>query len=500
MSRTGDNHGSGRRMDPELELTTSFPARRVLVLGEAMLDVYLRGRATRLCPEGPFPVVDIHARELAVGGAANVAANVAALGGDVSLVSVVGRDEAGAHITRIAAQAGVDTSGIMRHERRSTLTKTRVVGDDRTLVRFDSGSVDPLDAFTSRRAEGLIADRAAVADVVIVSDYRYGIVSDRMISLLSERNPDTRLVIDSKQPGRFGMAGADMITPNYREAIAAIGAEALHGSDRIAQAEELAPRFLDSTGATAAAITLDVDGVVVCDAGGVTHLPSLARGTDPCGAGDTFTAALALALAAGADAVDAARLAGRAAAVAVQRHGTAVCSLRDLRRELLPKWCADAGQVNEMLEPARSRGGRVVFTNGCFDVLHPGHITSLREAAAMGDVLVVAVNGDESVRRLKGPGRPANPLEDRVAVLSALSMVDHVVSFESVDPTALLAEIRPDVYCKGGDYAGRRIPEAQLVESWGGRFETTSYVEDKSTTSTLERVQSGQAAFVGGST
>lgn len=229
---------------------------------------------------------------------------------------------------------------------------------------------------------------------------------------------------------------------------------------------------------------------VIESAGRFHHIPSTGDATDPCGAGDTFTAAMALSLAAGASPYDSAMIANRAAAVVISRPGTAICTLDQLRGVGHSKTFWDVGRLLDHLAMRRARGESVVFTNGCFDVLHAGHVASLAEAAQLGDILVVGLNGDESVRRLKGPDRPVHEASDRAAVLAGLSVVDHVVIFHEDSPLELLERLKPEVYCKGGDYRGKPIPEVDLVRSWGGRFQLTGHLPDRSTTATLERVRS----------
>ncbi|HEX2153985.1 MAG TPA: PfkB family carbohydrate kinase [Acidimicrobiia bacterium] len=483
---------------PQSDILDSFKSTRALVVGEAMLDVYLKGPVTRLSPEGPFPIVDAAGREATLGGAANVAANLAAMGAQVSLVSVTGDDRTGEEVAALAKLCGIDVVGVVRDPRRETLAKLRIVGDDRTIARVDQGSTDSLDAITESHVVEHLQQLAAEADVIVASDYRYGVVSDEIIDYLGKAADRQVVVVDSKDLGRFRRMRPTAVTSNYSEIVSLVGAVPEAGSDRLAHLASLGPEIAASTGAAVAAVTVDADGVVVVDETGLTsHVPSAGRAADPCGGGDTFTAAMSLGLAVGAAPLEAAGLASRAAAIVVARHGTAVCSLEQLRNGHDDKWCPDVDTLVDIITRRRMAGQSIVFTNGCFDVLHAGHVASLKEAASMGDVLIVALNSDASIARLKGDGRPVNELADRAAVIAGLSVVDHVVAFDEESPLGLLRRLRPDVYCKGGDYRGRWIPEMDLVRSWGGRFELTSYLPDRSTTATVEKVRAQAVVGVG---
>lgn len=473
------------------DLLDAFPSVRIVIVGEAMLDVYLKGTVTRLCPEGPFPVVDATDREATLGGAANVAANVAALGGQAQFISVVGGDASADELIGLAVAQRVDVSGVVRDESRGTLSKSRIVGEGRPIVRIDEGSTGRLAARTEREVADRVASAAKFADVVVLSDYRYGVVSDAVVGRLEAMSSRPPLVVDSKDLSRFRKLHPEAVTSNYGEVIQLLGVPAVRGDARMDQLGLLGLDILDVTGAGAVAVTLDADGVLLIrpDRPAI-HLPAGGKMTEACGAGDTFTAAMSLGLAAGADGEEAAALAQQAAAVVVSKPGTAVCFAHELRHDPQDKWC-DLETLVELAARHRAAGDTLVFTNGCFDVLHAGHVACLEEAASLGDVLIVALNDDAGVRRLKGKGRPVNSLADRAAVLAGLSVVDHIVSFSEDSPVHVLSRIRPDVYCKGGDYRGRRIPEMDLMRAWNGRTHYTTHVPDRSTTATVERVQRG---------
>lgn len=477
-----------------VELLRAFADLEVLVIGEAMLDSYQYGTAEQLCREAPVPVVSLGERDDAAGGAANAAANVAALGARASFLSVVGDDEEGRRLRAELRGAGVDTRDLVASPLRRTLTKSRVVAGGQLLLRLDHGT-------TSAVPEGLQAEllqrlRRAYrrADAVIVSDYAYGVVTPALVAELARlQAADPRvLVVDSKYPERYREVGATAVKPNYAEACRLLGLHAVE-EGRAEQLTEHEGRLFELTGARMVAATLDVDGALLFEHGAPPYrtYARAAAHSRAAGAGDTFTSALTLALASGAEAPQAADCAAAAAAVVVEEPGTATCDGRALAAYLTGerKLLASVAEVGERMRKLRREGKRVVFTNGCFDILHRGHVTYLSRAKALGDVLVVGLNSDASIRGLKGPGRPINSLEDRAQVLAALSCVDYIAPFGEPTPDALIELVRPDLFVKGGDYTEDRLPEARLVRELGGEVEILPFLGDLSTTGIIERVR-----------
>jgi D-beta-D-heptose 7-phosphate kinase/D-beta-D-heptose 1-phosphate adenosyltransferase len=477
-------------------LIDRFAGARVLVLGEAMLDCYLHGATERLCREAPVPIVDVTRRVEAPGDAANTAVNARALGAEVTLLSVVGDDAEAATLAARLAQRGVRTGALLRDRRRRTLAKQRLVAGGHLLVRFDQGSTGALDADTERALAIRCAELVPMHDVVLVSDYGYGILGPHVIATLAEQQAAAGrvVVVDSKSLAAFRRVGVTAVKPNFSEALALLGGRDPHAA---AERTELigghGRRLLETTGARIAAVTLDTDGALFFEAGRPpyrTYARPVAHAR-AAGAGDTFVAALGLALGAGADLPAAAEIASAAAAVVVDKDGTATCAALELRAAVTPadKVLADAAALALRLEAHRRAGRRIVMTNGVFDLLHRGHITYLNAAKALGDVLVVGVNADATVRRLKGAGRPINGLEDRMQVLAALSAIDHIVPFEEDTPVALVRAVRPDVFVKGGDYTVERLPEAAVVQALGGVVRILPWEHDRSTTSIIERIR-----------
>ncbi|MBX6356816.1 MAG: D-glycero-beta-D-manno-heptose 1-phosphate adenylyltransferase [Micromonosporaceae bacterium] len=479
------------------ELAGRGRGRRVAVLGDALLDCWLEGTAQRLCREAPVPVVDLDARSYACGGAANTAANLAGLGASPVLVTAVGQDRAGELLRERAAAAGVEPRVVTVPGRR-TLVKSRVVADEQVAVRYDEGDCGPVPETVADELCSIMTSLlGGPLDAVVVCDYDAGVLGPRIRQWLLERRADLPLlVVDAHTPTRWAAVEPDLVTPSYAEAQRVL--QAPGETDRPAWVTRNSTALRRSLRAGTVAVTLDTEGAVVL-AGDETPYrtytqPAPARRAS--GAGDSYVAGFVLALLSGATPQLAAEVAQLAATAATRLPGTAVCGLAalgaaaDAAEQRLVATDALARQVAEH----RRRGRRIVFTNGCFDVLHRGHVGYLNQAKRLGDVLVVAVNSDQSVRRLKGPDRPVNPEADRVAVLAALSCVDHVVLFDADSPTELLEVVRPDVYVKGGDYRPDLIPEAPLVHRLGGEVRVLDYLYDRSTTKIIERIRTGAAA------
>jgi D-beta-D-heptose 7-phosphate kinase / D-beta-D-heptose 1-phosphate adenosyltransferase len=473
-----------------------FTGTRVLVLGDAMLDSYLHGVPRALCREAPVPILDIAFREDAPGGAANTAVNLAALGADVMLVGLTGVDAEATLLRAALDRDGVDTSMLVADERRRTLLKQRVLAADHMLARCDMGSTSPAEGRTLDALRKRVRAAFAEADVVVISDYGYGALAPSVLDDLGElqRARPTLLVVDSKDLAAYRRIGPTVVKPNYAEAVRALGlAELGSGEPRLEQVGARGAELLALAGAQVAAVTLDVDGAMLFE----RDAPPYRSYSEPrpnmraAGAGDTFLAALALALACGLDTPRSADVASAAAAVVVDKDGTETCSAGELRVRLsaTDKFVPDAEMVTDRIELARRRGASVVFTNGCFDILHRGHITYLSQAKELGDVLVVGLNSDEGVRRLKGPDRPINRLEDRAEVLAALSCVDLIVPFAEDTPIQLLRRLRPEIYVKGGDYTVGALPEAPVVRELGGDVRLLPYVSERSTTGIIERIR-----------
>jgi D-beta-D-heptose 7-phosphate kinase/D-beta-D-heptose 1-phosphate adenosyltransferase len=480
-----------------------FRSIHALVIGEAMLDSYVRGDASRLSREAPVPIVAVTGRVDAPGGAANTAVNLATLGAHSALVSIVGDDDEAERLRSALERSGVDAAALVTDPGRVTLAKERIVAADQMVVRVDTGSTDALDADTEDRLIEALEAGYERADVVIVSDYDYGVITPRVLARLRELQATTPkpLVVDARDLRRYRRLEATAVKPNYAEAIGLLGEPDQRGTKlRVAQIAANGERLLDVTGATIVAVTIDAEGVMVFERDAPPYRTYCRPRTDAqaAGGGDTFVATLALALASGAATPEATELASTAAAIVVGQPGTATCSADELIGALSVSGTRVEGvdDLRRRADAYRAQGRRIVFTNGCFDILHRGHVTYLDRAKGLGDVLIVAVNTDASVSRLKGPGRPINSLDDRLMVLEALSCVDNVVAFDSDTPERLIEAVRPDVFAKGGDYSRESLPEADLVERLGGSVQILPLVDDRSTTGIIRRARTAEPVAV----
>jgi D-beta-D-heptose 7-phosphate kinase/D-beta-D-heptose 1-phosphate adenosyltransferase len=455
----------------------------ITLVGDLLLDRDVVGSVTRVCPDAPVPVLDVEA-ELARPGGAGLAATLLAQDGlDVTLVAPVGRDDAGRHVSRLLAERGVrllalPTEGITRE-------KARVRAGDRSLVRLDRGTSCP----PSGGLPGAVHDALRDADAVLVSDYAGGTTADAAVrSALSSVAATRPVVWDPHQRGEPPVPGARLVTPNEQEA-AALAVRPVTPATRLAAARYHADALLASWAAHAVCVTLGERGALLAYGSGAPLVVPAERieGGDTCGAGDRFAATAAAALATGEVVSEAVQRAVAAASVFVASGGAAGVSVRPPateRREPSAGRSEPPGRLARV-EGVRAAGGTVVATGGCFDLLHAGHVALLRAARALGDCLVVCLNSDDSVRRLKGPSRPVMPAADRVRVLEALVCVDAVVVFDEDTPERALERVRPDVWAKGGDYALADIPEADVVARWNGETVVLPYLDGRSTTALI---------------
>ncbi|WP_088893650.1 D-glycero-beta-D-manno-heptose 1-phosphate adenylyltransferase [Leptolyngbya ohadii] len=472
----------------------------VLVVGDVMLDAYLSGEANRLCQEAPVPVVAIDQRQDFPGGAANVAANVAALGARPILLSVIGQDAEGDRLVNSLGARSVEADYLIASPDRGTLAKQRVVAQDQLLLRFDQGSTAAISAELETQLIDRLTQVFPQVDAVIISDYGYGILTPKVIETIAELQTQQNriLVVDSKQLANYQRVQPTAVKPNYGETIRLLD---LSGQkiDRVSQIMPCGDRLLKLTGAKIVAATLDSEGAILFQVNQpplhILAQPVPANQTS--GAGDTFITTLALSLAAEMPLPIAAQLTHTATQIVTQQPGTSICTANQLRQQsqaekpiVSNKRILDRSQIDRCLEVHRTAGQRIVFTNGCFDLLHPGHVTYLQQAKALGDVLVVGVNSDESVRQLKGMGRPVNSLDDRLTVLAALESVNYVIPFSELTPHHLIELIRPDIFVKGGDYTRETLPEASLVEQLGGEVYILPFVDDRSTTRIINQIRS----------
>lgn len=460
----------------------------VLVAGDVMLDEYWFGSTTRISPEAPVPVVRVTGSEARAGGAANVAVNLASLGARTSLTGIVGRDSNGATLGDLLRNQGIVVD-FVEAARRPTITKLRVLSRNQQLIRLDTE-----DGFTADDATpltGALERLLPPASVCILSDYGKGTLCQVSALIGICRRRGVPVLVDPKGTDFARYRGATVLTPNLAEFEAVVGPA--RNPAEIAEQGEALREALDLQ---ALVITLGERGMAVIGAEGEpAFLPARARQVfDVTGAGDTVIATLAAGLGAGLTLQDAAGLANLAAGLVVGKIGVASVTPSELRLALHEHGQGGRGllrrsEARQVAAEARSRGERLVMTNGCFDILHAGHVAYLEEAKQRGDRLLVAVNDDASVARLKGAGRPINPLADRMAVLAGLASVDWVVPFGEDTPEVLVGEVLPDVLVKGGDYRPENIAGARKVLDNGGTVEVLSFREGRSTSAIVEAVQ-----------
>ncbi|MDO6564781.1 bifunctional D-glycero-beta-D-manno-heptose-7-phosphate kinase/D-glycero-beta-D-manno-heptose 1-phosphate adenylyltransferase HldE [Amphritea sp. 1_MG-2023] len=461
---------------------------QVLVVGDLMLDRYWHGPTSRISPEAPVPVVKVDQKEDRPGGAANVALNITALGGGVSLVGIVGKDEAGEALQQQLVSARVNCE-FCHSSREPTITKLRVLSRHQQLIRLDFEerfSAEHSDD-VQQQVEALLGNVRAL----ILSDYDKGTLSDPQRLIHAARKAKVPVLIDPKGTDFERYRGATLLTPNMGEF------EAVVGRCESEQAlVEKAKRLVLQLELDALLVTRSEQGMTLIKPGqNEVHFPARAREVfDVTGAGDTVISTLATALAAGESLEVATGLANIAAGIVVGKLGTAAISGPELRRAVNQAQGSERGVVSDeqllvALADARAAGEKIVFTNGCFDILHAGHVGYLEQARAQGDRLVLAINDDESVRRLKGEGRPINPVERRKAVLAGLEAVDWVVSYAEDTPERLLAQVRPEVLVKGGDYGLDGVVGGEFVRSYGGEVKVLSFLDNCSTTAIVEKIQ-----------
>lgn len=465
-----------------------FSKARVLVVGDVMLDQYWRGDTRRISPEAPVPVVKVLHNDVVAGGCANVAMNASALGAQVGIVGLIGEDEAGDQLDALLVTAGISPYWV-RSERVTTIRKLRVMSRQQQLIRLDfEQTPDP------SIAEGVllkVAQYLPEYDILVISDYAKGtlVAVQEMIQLAKQLGKP--VFIDPKGTDFNRYRGATLIKPNLSEFQAIVGQ--VHSDASIAQAGtdlltrlELSALLVTRSEAGMTLITVDQPA---------QHLPTQALEVfDVTGAGDTAMATLAVSVASGLTLPAAVRLANAASGLVVKKLGTSVVTLDELISAVHPPTHTGAvahqwDTLMAWVRQAQAIGERVVMTNGCFDLLHPGHIRYLRAAKALGDRLVVAVNSDASVKRLKGESRPVNRLDVRMEMLSALESVDWVVSFDEDTPESLICQIKPDILVKGGDYQIAQIAGAQCVQASGGEVRVLDFWQGHSTTAMIDRLQ-----------
>ncbi|MFL6142795.1 MAG: D-glycero-beta-D-manno-heptose 1-phosphate adenylyltransferase [Labedaea sp.] len=480
---------------PELDLhpdvVLGFEGASIFVLGDLMLDQYLAGSVDRVSPEAPVPIVLAGDERTVLGGAANVAANIGALGCTAIVCGIFGDDVAGDRLATLCQDAGVTLDTALRKQGVPTTLKQRVVSGSQQLLRIDRERWSPADdqdvARVVQRIE-LLAEEGL--DGVVISDYAKGTVTPSMARAVVAvaRRLGLPVVVDPKGTALDHYSGATVVKPNLAEAKRMAGS----ANGKPDGVEELTATLHGRTDVDNFVVSMAADGVVLAPRGGtVERFGTRAREvSDVSGAGDTMIATIASSLASGLSIRVAVQLGNVAAGLACAKFGTALVTAAEIFNEIVrltlpaesPHIVQDWQRLSRLVELRRNAGARIVFANGCFDLLHRGHVSLLEEARAQGDVLVVGLNSDESVQRLKGPTRPLQSLADRLTVMAAVRFVDYATAFEQDTPIDLIRAIRPDVIVKGGDYTADDVVGAPEVKEWGGRVHIVNLVDGLSTT------------------
>jgi D-beta-D-heptose 7-phosphate kinase / D-beta-D-heptose 1-phosphate adenosyltransferase len=474
-----------------------FAAARLLVAGDFMLDEYIWGQVGRISPEAPVVVVQVMRETRTLGGAGNVVHNLAALGAGVEVLGLVGDDHPARLLREELSRLGVETRGLFTDPARQTTRKTRVVGDHQQVVRIDRETLAPAGPEFLEAALPYLQERLGAVNAVVVSDYAKGALTPPLVRNLIDlaRTRGLPVVVDPKGQDYSAYTGATVATPNLKELEAAVG-QALSGQAAVeAHGRELRERLsLDALLVTQGAL-----GMTLIRPEGALRLPARTPREvfDVSGAGDTVAAVLALGLASGLDLAEAAALANLAAGVVVTKKGTAPILLSEMERELQAHVHREEKIVTlrdlQFIAPhLKAQGKKIVFTNGCFDLLHVGHIKFLEDSRRLGDALVVALDSDASVRRVKGEGRPVIGEEQRLHMLAALAAVDYVTLFDSAQLPEILAAVRPDVLTKGSNFPEEEVAGREIVASYGGQVILVPISDAVSITGLINRIRLGE--------
>jgi D-beta-D-heptose 7-phosphate kinase/D-beta-D-heptose 1-phosphate adenosyltransferase len=477
---------------------------KVLVVGDFMLDIYIYGDALRISPEAPVPVLKVAKTEYRCGGAGSVANNLAALGATAYCLGVIGDDRNSEILKGKLSKTGVDITGLFKAANRPTVSKQRLIGlaqhlHRQQLIRIDEESAEPLSDELAQKVLQAYEQKLSQVDIVCLQDYDKGLLSDslcrRMIELATKANK--KVLVDPSPTSDYSKyLGATAITPNRKESSAAVGFEITDEETAAKAAGEL----LDKLQLQAVVITLDKQGAYLKTQDTGKIIPTRVRNVyDVTGAGDMVLATLATTLAAGCDYETAVQLSNIAGGIEVEKFGTATVTAEEIADEIATQSGSSNGKILAVdslvqeLDRHRRQKKTIVFTNGCFDVLHRGHVEYLRFCRQNGDIVVLGLNSDSSIKTIKGPERPINNQNDRSIILAALEMVDYVTIFDEPDPLKLIKKVKPDVLVKGEDWAEKGVVGREFVESQGGKVVLARLVEGQSSTATIEKMKSLEA-------
>ena len=484
-----------------LKTVTNLGSPKVLLVGDFMLDVYTYGDALRISPEAPVPVLKVCRTEYSGGGAASVAADLAALGAVPICLGVVGDDRNGEMLKNKLTETGADVTCLFTAPDRPTITKQRLVGlaqhrHPQQLVRMDQESTEPLSEQLNEAILEAYKDKLKQADIVCLQDYNKGLLNSRLCKQMirSATQAGKKVLVDPSSISDYSKyTGASLISPNRKETSKVVGFEVESSEDAARAAQELAEKLK----LEAVVITLDKEGAYLRVEKKGEMIPTRPRSVyDVSGAGDIVLATLATALAAGCDYKTAVQLSNIAGGIEVEKFGAVPVTIEEIINEIVSENRGKSGKIRSVDSLVQERDWHrrqnqtVVFTNGCFDVVHRGHIEFLRFCKSQGDVLIVGLNSDNSVKTIKGPDRPINNQHDRSAVLAALETVDYITIFDEADPLNLIKRIKPEILVKGQDWADKGVVGREFVESCGGKVVLAPLVEGKSSSATIEKIKS----------
>mgnify|MGYP001389590698 CR=1 FL=1 len=464
---------------------------KILVIGDLMIDHYLWGSCNRISPEAPVQVVDIKSETTVLGGAGNVVNNLRALGSDVTVMSVIGDDEVADELSSMLDNLGVERFLIL-DENRKTTKKSRIIASHQQVVRYDKESKNEIDSECEKTLVYKIFETIDKYDVVILSDYGKGVLTESLVHkiIFAATGADIKVLVDPKGEDYTKYRGAYLLTPNKTEARLATGIEITNDETLLLALKKLR----DNASLEVPMITLSEDGIAILSSENtIIKKPTVAREVyDVTGAGDTVIASLGYCLAKGFTIESSMEFANLAAGVVVGKLGSATATLEEieeykstLHKSSIESHIKTFSEIEKTVQRLRKNGKKIVFTNGCFDILHRGHVSYLDVAKSFGDVLILGLNSDESVRRLKGEDRPINNQDDRGFILAALESVDYVVNFSEDTPYELIKIIQPDVLVKGADYEGKEVVGSDIAKE----VKLVTFINGKSTTSTIEKIK-----------
>jgi len=467
---------------------------KILVIGDLILDEYIWGSVNRISPEAPVPVLETKSETMALGGAANVANNLVALDCDVTLIGAIGQDEKGDRLLQAIKNRNIDSRGIFRFIHRPTTSKIRIIAHNQQILRIDKEDNRPITEETENKIVQFVNDVLPSMDGVICSDYRKGILTEKVIRAVMHRAQKSKkmVIVDPKSADFSLYKGATALTPNQKEVEQATPIKINNQLDMDRAAEYL----MGLTKAETPLITRGKDGMTLYrNKEKPVQIETLAREVaDVTGAGDTVVSVFGMMMFSGFEYKESAVLSNMAAGVVVEKTGTAVVTLSEINsfmtNELLrtSRTLLELGELQKVVSLGKSVGKKVVFTNGCFDLLHGGHIELLQKSKALGDILVIGLNSDSSVRSLKGENRPIQNQAERAKVLAALKYVDYIILFDEKTPENLIRGIRPDILVKGDDYKITEVVGREIVEGYGARVELIPIVQGHSTTGSIEKI------------